>query len=70
MTVDLGNWNINQIVQEMLKPSPQYRTTAQQLFRFTQDKFPIEDYVKPNESHLIQSLKFKKKRGNDKQYLA
>jgi hypothetical protein len=66
----MGNMDLNHLVDLMVNRYPHKRVNAVNLEGYCERAFPEEDYPKINENNLITSLKYKKGKVAEKEYLA
>lgn len=69
MNINLGNMDLNHLVDLMVNRYPHKRINAITLENYCERTFPEEDYPKINENNLIISLKYKKGKLVDAEYV-
>lgn len=66
---NLGNYKLNSLVNKMICKDSNQRYSSDIIFKETEESFPFDEYKKSNESNLIASLKFRKMKATEEEYL-
>lgn len=66
---NLGNYKLNSLVNKMVCKDINKRLSSELISKECEDSFPSDEFKKSNESNLIASLKFRKMKATEEEYI-